>query len=100
MLLYSLCSKDVLIPSQISLPVLALLVLHKNSSVRQRFVDELYVIIKVVLTEYNTSTAIRLPRFVLTKTLMNITNSIKWTSLLCVVKSVGSQFTLLARGLN
>lgn len=76
MWLYSLCSKDVLILSRKTGDRAAAAL---SETFREaEFVDELYVIVKVVLVEYNASTTIKLPRFVMAKTLMNVINSYKW----------------------
>ena len=78
MWLYSLCSKDVLILAKKPLNKAG----ESSAAAQQQlgdaeFVDELCLIIKVILPEHNASTAIKLPRSVLTKTIMNIINSYK-----------------------
>lgn len=76
MWLYSLCSKDVLILSRKTGDKAAAAL---SETFREaEFVDELYVIVKVVLVEYNAATTIKLPRFVMAKTLMNVINCYKW----------------------
>lgn len=77
MWLYSLCSKDVLVLSKKTGARAEAAML--DSFREAEFVDELYVIVKVVLVEHNAATTIKLPRFLLVKTLMNVINSYKWS---------------------